>query len=311
VRFLNSPHLLLTLAMLCWAGNWVVGRAIHEQIPPFTLNFWRWAASLLLILPVSWPSLREQWPLLLRHWKWVLPMGAIASAIFQSMVYLGLQSTTALNGALIIALVPVVVVMIAAAILGDRIGSRQGLGILLSLAGAVVVIVRGDLSVLRTLGFNPGDLWIFAAVPIWSLYTVLLKRWPSGLDRMSFLAAMALIGVVVQFPFFAWEWTTGRHMLVTPESVAAIAYTALFASFLAFVFYNAAMQRTTPAVAGLFHHLHPAFTALLAMAFLGEQFGWYHALGVVCIVSGLYLTTSAKPASSAAAAARGSGSPPP
>ena len=296
MRFLKSPHLLLTLAMLCWAGNWVVGRAIHEQIPPFTLNFWRWSASLLLILPVSWLSLREQWPLLLRHWKWVLPMAGIGSALFQSMVYLGLQYTTALNGALIIALVPVIVVMIAAAILGDRIGARQAIGIAISLVGAVVVIVRGELSVLRTLGFNPGDLWVLAAVPIWSLYTVLLKRWPAGLDRMSFLAAMALVGVVLQFPFFAWEWATGRHMLVTPESIAAIAYTAVFASFLAFVFYHTAMDRTTPAVAGLFHHLHPAFTALLGMVFLGERFGWYHALGVACIVSGLYLTTSAKPA---------------
>ena len=297
MRLLKSPHLLLTLAMLCWAGNWVVGRAIHEQVPPFTLNFWRWSASLLLILPVSWLSLRAQWPLMLRHWKWVLPMAGIATAIFQSMVYVGLQSTTALNGALLIALVPVVVVAIAAAILGDRIGARQGLGILLSLAGAVVVIVRGELSVLRTLGFNPGDVWILAAVPIWSLYTVLLKRWPAGLDRMSFLGAMALVGVVLQFPLFAWEWSTGRHMLVTPASIAAIAYTALFASFLAFVFYNAAMQRTTPAVAGLFHHLHPAFTALLGMVFLGERFGWYHALGVALIVLGLYLTTAARPAS--------------
>ena len=285
------------LAMLCWAGNWVVGRAIHEQVPPFTLNFWRWAGSLLLILPVAWPALRRQWPLLLRHWKWVLPMAAIASAIFQSMVYLGLQSTTALNGALIIALVPVLVVAIAAAILGERIGARQGLGILVSLAGAVVVIVRGELSVLRALAFNPGDLWILAAVPIWALYTVLLKRWPAGLERMSFLAAMALVGVVVQSPFFAWEWAAGRHMVVTPASLAAIAYTAVFASFLAFVFYNAALQRTTATVAGPFHHLHPAFTALLGIAFLGERIGWHHAAGVGCIVLGLYLTTSARRAS--------------
>jgi drug/metabolite transporter (DMT)-like permease len=296
MHFLRSPYLLLTLAMLCWAGNWVVGRAIHEQIPPFTLNFWRWAGSLLLILPVSWLLLREQWPLMLQHWKWVLPMGAIASAIFQSMVYLGLQSTTALNGALIIALVPVVVVIIAALILGDRIRSRQGLGILVSFAGAVAIIGRGELSVLRTLGFNPGDLWILAAVPVWSLYTVLLKRWPPGLHRMSFLAAIALIGVVFQFPLYAWELATGQHMLVTPESIASIAYTALFASFLAFVFYNTAMDRTTPAVAGLFHHLLPAFTAVLGMVFLGERMGWYHALGVALIVLGLYLTTSAKPA---------------
>ena len=282
--------------MLCWAGNWVVGRAIHEEIPPFTLNFWRWASSLLLILPVAWTSLRGQWRLMLRHWKWVLPMAAIASAIFQSMVYLGLQSTTALNGALLIALVPILVAAIAAALLGDRFTPRQALGIAVSLAGAVVVIVRGDAAVLRALAFNPGDLWILAAVPIWALYTVLLKRWPPGLDRMSFLAAMALVGVVVQFPLFAWEWAAGRHMVVTPGSIAAIAYTAVFASFLAFVFYNAALQRTTPTVAGPFHHLHPAFTALLGIAFLGERVGWYHAAGVACIALGLYLTSAVNPA---------------
>jgi drug/metabolite transporter (DMT)-like permease len=292
---LKSPYLLLALAMLCWAGNWVVGRAIHEQVPPLTLNFWRWTGSLVLILPFAWTSLRSQWRVMLRHWKWVLPMAAIASAIFQSMVYLGLQHTTALNGALLIALVPVVVAAIAAAILGERLRPRQWLGILLSLAGAVVVIVRGDAAVLRALAFNPGDLWIIAAVPIWALYTVMLKRWPEGLERMSFLGAMALVGVAVQFPFFAWELAAGRHMVVTPASLAAIAYTAVFASFLAFVFYNAALQRTTPSVAGPFHHLHPAFTALLGIAFLGERVGWYHAAGVAGIALGLYLTAAARP----------------
>lgn len=299
---LGSPYLLLTLAMLCWAGNWVVGRAIHEQVPPLALNFWRWAASLVLILPVAWAPLRAQWPLLLRHWKWVLPMAAIASAIFQSMVYLGLQHTTALNGALLVALVPIAVVVIAAAVLGDRIRARQVLGILVSLAGAVAVIVRGDFSALRALAFNPGDLWILAAVPIWALYTVLLKRWPAGLDRMSFLAAMAIVGTLLQAPLYAWEWAGGRHLVLSPASLAAIAYTAVFASFLAFIFYNAALQRTTPAVAGPFHHLLPAFTALLGIAFLGERFGWHHAAGVACIALGLYLTAGGNPS-----AARSSG----
>jgi len=232
---------------------------------------------------------------MLRHWKWILPMAAIASAIFQSMVYLGLQHTTALNGALLIALVPIVVAAFAAMLLGDRFTPLQGLGIGVSLAGAVVVIVRGDLSVLRALAFNPGDLWILAAVPIWALYTVLLKRWPAGLDRMSFLAAMAIVGTLLQAPLYAWEWAGGRHLVLSPASLAAIAYTAVFASFLAFVFYNAALQRTTPTVAGPFHHLHPAFTALLGVVFLGERIGWHHAVGVACIVLGLYLTSAAKP----------------
>jgi drug/metabolite transporter (DMT)-like permease len=285
--------------MLCWAGNWVVGRAIHDQVPPLALNFWRWAAALALILPAAWRPLRAQWRLMLRHWKWVLPMAAIASAIFQSMVYLGLQHTTALNGALLIALVPVVVAAMAATLLGDRFTPRQGLGILVSLAGAMIVILRGDLDVLHALAFNPGDLWILAAVPIWALYTVLLKRWPPGLAPMSFLAAIAIIGTLLQAPLYAWEAAGGRHLLLTPAALGAIAYTAVFASFLAFVFYNAALQRTTPTVAGPFHHLHPAFTALLGIAFLGERIGWYHAAGVACIALGLYLTAAAKPAAAA------------
>jgi drug/metabolite transporter (DMT)-like permease len=138
-------------------------------------------------------------------------------------------------------------------------------------------------------------------MPIWALYTVLLKRWPAGLDRMSFLAAMAIVGTLLQAPLYAWEWAGGRHLVLSTASLAAIAYTAVFASFLAFIFYNAALQRTTPAVAGPFHHLHPAFTALLGIAFLGEHFAWHHAVGVACIALGLYLTSAAQPSVAKAA----------
>jgi drug/metabolite transporter (DMT)-like permease len=294
MRLLKSPHLLLALAMLCWAGNWVVGRAMQGQIPPFTLNFWRWAGSLVVILPLAWSSLRREWRLLLRHWKWVFPMAAIGASIFQSMIYLGLQRTTALNGALINAAVPVFVVLIAWPVLGERITLRQSAGILISLAGVVVILVRGEWSVLRGLQFNPGDLWILGAMPLWSLYTVLTKRWPAGLSRMSFLAALAGIGTVCQLPLFLLEAGAGQAMRVTPGTIAAVAYVALFASFLAYIFYNTAMEHVAPAVAGQFHHLHPAFTAALGMIFLGERMGWFHGAGVLLIASGLTLASAAR-----------------
>ncbi len=291
MRWMKSPRLLLSLAMLCWAGNWVVGRAVHGEIPPLTLNFWRWAGSIVISVPVAWVWLRRDWPLLLRHWRWVLPMCFMGTTLFQSMIYIGLQSTTALNGAMINATIPVFVALLAWPILGDRLSVRQGLGILISLFGVAVIITRGDPAVVRALHFNPGDLWILAAMPVWSLYTVLLKRWPAGLHRMTFLAAMGLLGTVTMAPLYAGEMAAGRFMQVTPESVAAIAFIAFFASFLAFVFYNTGMAHTSPASAGLFHHLHPAFTAVLGMIFLGERMGWYHLLGVVFIAGGLYLTT--------------------
>jgi drug/metabolite transporter (DMT)-like permease len=307
-RWLKSPHLLLSLAMLCWAGNWVVGRAVHDLIPPLTLNFWRWAGCAAISVPVAWVWLRREWPVLLRNWRWVLPMCFMGTTLFQSMIYLGLQSTTALNGALINATIPVFVALLAWPVLGDRIGARQGLGILISLAGVAAIITRADPAVVRALRFNPGDLWILAAMPVWSLYTVLLKRWPAGLNRMTFLAAMGLVGTVMMAPLYAGELAAGQFMAVTPQSIAAIAFVAFVASFLANVFYNTGMAHTSPASAGLFHHLHPAFTAVLGMIFLGERMGWYHLLGVAFIAAGLYLTTSGtRPAAAAARAAPISG----
>jgi drug/metabolite transporter (DMT)-like permease len=278
--------------MACWAGNWVVGRAIHDQVPPFALNFWRWTGSVVFSLPVAWYWLRNEWPLLLKHWRWVVPMCAMGTTIFQSMIYLGLQSTTAINGALINATVPVFVAMFAWPMLGDRLTARQGLGIAISLLGVVAIITHGDLGAILELRFNPGDLWILAAMPVWSVYTVLIKRWPPGLHRMTFLAAMGLLGCVMMLPFYVGEMLSGRVMQVTAASLGAIVFVAFFASFLAYVFYNTGMANTSPAAAGLFHHLHPAFTAILGMIFLGERMGWQHAVGIALIGLGLYLTTS-------------------
>lgn len=293
-RWLKSPNVLLSIAMLCWAGNWVVGRAIHDQVPPLALNFWRWTGSIAFSLPLAWVWLRKEWPLLLKHWRWVLAMCAMGTTIFQSMIYIGLQSTTALNGALINATVPVFVAMLAWPVLGERLTMRQSLGIAVSLLGVVVIITRGDWAVVKALHFNPGDLWILAAMPVWSVYTVLIKRWPPGLSRITFLATMGMLGCVMMLPFYAGEMASGRIMQVTPASIGAILFVAFFASFLAYVCYNSGMANTTPSSAGLFHHLHPAFTAVLGMIFLGERMGWHHAAGVALIGSGLYLTTGGK-----------------
>jgi drug/metabolite transporter (DMT)-like permease len=297
-----SPRLLLTLAMLCWAGNWVVGRAIADQVPPFALNFWRWTASIAFSVPVAWVWVGREWRVLLAHWRWVLPMCAIGTTLFQSMIYIGLQTTTALNGALINATVPVFVALIAWPMLGDRLTARQGLGIAVSLAGVVVIVTRADWGAVRALRFNPGDLWILAAMPLWSVYTVLIKRWPPGLHRMTFLAAMGVLGSVMMLPFYLGEMAMGRVMQVTPASIGAIVFVALFASFLAYVFYNTGMAHMSPASAGLFHHLHPVFTALLGMLFLGESMGWHHAAGVAAIATGLHLTTGGRQAGPAPAA---------
>ncbi len=284
----------LALSMLCWASNWIVGRAFHDQVPPAALNFWRWVVCLLIALPMSWQLLRSDWRCLLAHKGYILTMSALGAVAFPTMVYVGLKSTTAVNGAVMYSSVPVFVVALAKWTLREPLRWQDSTAILASVIGVLLIATQGNLAVLRALEFNPGDLWIIAAMPVWSLYTVLLKRWPEGLSRMSFLASISAMAVLLQAPLYAAEIMTGRSMAVTVESVTAILFIGVFASFLAYVTYNSALQHVAPALAGVFHHLLPVFIALLGIAFLGERMIWYHLVGGGAIVAAICLTAKSQ-----------------
>jgi len=293
VRALTSPYLLMVLAMLCWAGNWLLARALRADITPIGLNFWRWSTALVLLAPFALPRLRAARPVLRRHWRLLVLLGLLGVALFQQIVYLALQYTTAINAAIFNSTSPMVIIGISWLLFRDRISARQALGIGLSLVGVLAIVTRGQAAVLLQLHFNPGDLWALASVPIWALYTVLLKRRPAELDGLVFLATIAAVGVVAMSPIYAWDVLRGGHMAFTPATLGVILYTAVFASVLAFVFWNHAVPAVGPNKAGLFLHLHPAFTTVLAMLFLGETLHAYHAVGIVLIVLGIYLTTAA------------------
>jgi drug/metabolite transporter (DMT)-like permease len=166
-----------------------------------------------------------------------------------------------------------------------------------------VLVTRGAPDALLGWALNPGDLWALATVPVWALFTVLLKRRPPELDALVLLAAMAVVGLTLMAPLYAWSVWVGARMVFTPATVGTLAYMAVFASLLAYVCWNSAVRRVGPNRVGPYLHLHPVFTALLAMAFLGERLHAYHAVGIPLIGLGLYLTT-AGPAPAARAAVR-------
>ena len=294
LALLKSPYLMLVLAMLCWAGNWVVGRAVHAAVPPFTLNFLRWSLALLVLAPFSVPALWENRSLLLRHWKILGALGALGMALFQSLIYLALHTTTAVNAALINSSFPVIVVLVSWAILRERISRRQGIGIAISLVGAVVIVARGSLATLIEFRFATGDLLVFSSLPVWALYTVLLRFRPQGLGPAALLTVFAFVGTIVMAPLAVWELSMGARVELSPGSVAAILYVALVASLIAFFLYNQAVSRVGAIVAGLFMHLHPVFTTVLAMIFLAERIGLSQLAGIALIVTGIYLTSTAK-----------------
>lgn len=288
---MTSPRLtafaLLAAANLFWAGNWVAGRALREAFDPPTLNFWRWAIAVLVLAPFALPALRGQGATLRRHAGILLFLAFSGVALFQSLVYLGLRSTTAVNAVLINSSLPLFMLLCSWLIERERASPRQIAGMLVSLAGILVILSRGSPAALLELELHAGDGWILLAMPVWGVYSVLLKRRPPQIGGLAFLFVLSVAGTVMLLPFAVMQpgpWPT-------PAEAGGVIYMGVFASVLAFIFWNRGVAAVGANAAGFTIHLLPAFGTVLAILFLGETFAGYHAAGIVTILAGVVLAT--------------------
>ena len=288
-----APYLLLTLAVVFWAGNFILGRAVRTDVPPVALAFWRWAVAALLISVPALGHLRREWGIVRRHWSILLLLSAVGVAAFNTLVYTGLQYTVAINALLLQAVMPVFIVIFSYALFRVRIHRRQAGGVMLCLAGAVMIIVRGDLRTVTALSLNPGDLLVFVAVMTYAAYSVLLRKRPP-VHPLSFVAVTFVLGTLMLLPFYLWETIWVRPMPVNRLTFLSIAYVAVFPSIVSYLCYNRGVERIGANRAGLFLYLMPVFGSAMAFFFLGETLRWYHATGIVLIAVGLLVNLRAQ-----------------
>ena len=281
---------LLVLCMAIWGSNVVVGRAVHGEVPPVGLAFWRNLVALLVVLPFA-RGFTSQWPELRRHGGLLLAAGVIGAGLFNAVVYAALGSTTAINAALMMSLVPVVVPLLAYFLIDERLTLLQGAGIAVSLVGVVVIVTRGDWEILRSLSIVPGDLWMFLGMLCWSLYSVIVKRKSHALDGNVFLTGVLAIAVATLLPFYLWESASGRPVPLSGHAILAAAYVGIFPTALALLAFNRIVFVLGANRTALYNHLVPVFATLLAIAFLGERLATHHVIGASLIAAGLYLTT--------------------
>jgi drug/metabolite transporter (DMT)-like permease len=285
------PYLLLTLAVLGWAGNWVIGRALRFDAPPVAITFWRWAIALTLLAPFTYQSLRDRWGIILRSWKILCVLGLLATVFQHIPIYAGLRHTTATNGALLNAASPIFIIFLSMALVGEKLSARGMIGIVISLGGVLAVISRGDPEALRALSLNAGDLWVLVGTLSWAAYTVCLRWRPAELDHRSLLTLLAAFGVIATGPLYALEIASGQVLTPNAASLLGIAYIGVVATVVGYIFWNGAVQQVGPARAGPFMYLMLVFTPILSIIFLGEELHLYHLVGAVLIVAGIYLTT--------------------
>lgn len=288
------------------ASNPVVGRAVAHVVPPIGLAFWRWLIAFLIVLPFALPGLLTHRVQLKRQWRRYLLLGVLGQGISGAIVYYGLERTSATNASLIYATSPAMILALAAVWLGDAIRPRQVLGILLAMAGVLVILTRGDLDALRHLSFNSGDLLVLTGAVSWSVYTILLRQSGTPLPVVTAFAANAFAGVLVLAPFYAWETVAVRPVPFSVSTVLSIVAVALFASVLALLAYQKTIAMMGAARASTALYVSPLWAALASWVLLAEPLQGFHLMGVALVLPGVMLATlqarkpAAEPATEAA-----------
>jgi drug/metabolite transporter (DMT)-like permease len=290
-----STAALLTMPPLLWAGNAVVGRLVDGLVPPVMLNFLRWALAFLLLVPMAgWVLRRDSG--LWTHWKRFALLGLLGVGCYNALQYMALKTSTPLNVTLVAASSPVWMLGIGALFFGQRVTRRQVTGALLSIAGVLVVLSRGDWQLLLQVRLVPGDFYVLLATAAWAWYSWLLTR-PGDPPRIrdnwaAFLMGQTVLGLGWAGLFAAGERITGdTHIEWGWPLAAALAYVAVGPAVLAYRSWGVGVQRVGPAIAGFFSNLTPLFAALMSAVFLRELPRLYHAIAFVLIVGGIVVSS--------------------
>ncbi len=287
----NKTAILLTLCVLFWSGNFVIGRGIHEHIGPVSLALFRWLGVAILVSPILIKNFSNILKTFKKNFLILNVLALLSITGFNTILYVGLNYTTATNALLINSFIPIMILVLSYFILKIHIKSIQLLGILLSTFGVFFLILRGDFSTLATLEFNVGDILIFCSSFVWALYSVLVKFRPKELSDFEFFTTIAYIGLFWLMVIYLINGSSfTEDISLVGEYYAVFIYVALFASVLSYYFWHRGIHEIGANKTGQFTHLMPLFGSILAYLFLDEKLSFYHIIGAAFIGTGIYLS---------------------
>jgi len=279
-------------ALALWAGNWIVARAVRDDVAPAVITSGRIVLVMLALAPLALPGLAARLRRFrARDWAVLAGLGLFGGGVHNAMQYLGLQSTTATNGTLFFSLSPVTIMVLAGMILGERVRPMQWLGVIVSFAGVLTIALRGEVEALATLRFNPGDILCFLSMIFWSGYTICLRLQRAELEPIQLLFMVCAVGLVTLLPWLAWDIAYDPRAHFNFNGTMALLYSAFASVILAYAGWNYAVSRLGAARTGGFSHLLPAFGVIFAAIFLGEYPAWYHFVGIALIFGGIALSS--------------------
>lgn len=285
-----APALLL-LATILWGGNFVIGRAVANDIAPLTLAFYRWCVAFLVLAPIAWKAFKKDLPIFKQHWLAVLVLSLTGVAGFNTLVYIGLHDTTSINASLMNSSTPIVIYILAFIFLRERLTRFQIIGTVISLTGVIFILSSGSLSSLKDFQFNQGDLIVLVAIVCWSIYSLFIKQYAGILPGLSTFFVTIMIGIVMLLPFFIYETMTQAPTITwNVSSIAAILYVGSLASIVAFLAWNKGVIQLGASRASIFLNFIPVFATLFAVLFIGESLHLFQVVGGLAVVLGVIIT---------------------
>ena len=287
----NLAYILLVLTTIFWSGNFIVGKAatIYE-IPPFSLNFFRWLFAGIILLPFTFKEIFLKKNYIKANIGLFIILGITSITVFNSIVYYSLYFTQVITGVLMISTIPVWIILISSLLKIEKTNIYQIFGILLSLIGVVAIITKSDLEVIKGLEFNKGDLSIIVAMFSWAIFSTLLKKKKLEVSQITLLQVVIIFGLIFLTPIYIIELLLGNYIVLEKPFFLTLAYVVIFPGLLSFLFWIKGISIIGANRAGIFLHLMPIMGAIMAMLIFDEKFMFYHILGAVFIITGITLS---------------------
>jgi len=288
----KTAYIFLILATLFWSGNFIVGKAASTfEIPPFTLNFYRWSFAWLILAPFTLKEIIQKKKYILQNIGLISILGITSITIFNSIVYYSLNFTQVISGVLMISTIPVMIIFFCWLFKIEKTNIYQILGVIFSLVGVAVIVTKADLDKLINLNFNKGDLWMVVAMFSWAMYSALLRKKKFELSQTSLLEVIISAGLILLLPAYLVEMALGFKLNINLPFILTLSYVVLFPGLASFICWIKGIEIIGSNRSGIFLHLMPIFSTLLAIVIFEEKFMNFHLFGAAFIISGIILSS--------------------
>ena len=291
----NLAYFILILTTIFWSGNFIVGKAASTyEIPPFSLNFYRWFFAGLILFPFTIKELIAKKEYILENIGFFTILGITSITIFNSIVYYSLYYTQVISGILMISTIPVWIIFISSILNIEKTNIFQIIGVIFSLTGVIFIITKADLEIIKNLDFNKGDLSMVVAMFSWAVYSALLKRKKYEISQVTLLQVVIITGLIFLTPIYFIEMYMGNVIVLGIPFVLTLTYVVFFPGLASFFFWIKGISIIGANRAGVFLHLMPIFGAIMAMLIFNERFMFYHIFGAIFIIAGITLSNKKK-----------------